>query len=104
VPPPSSTSTAAAGDLYQPSGQVYQQPVRATGIYIQAGAFVDIQNAERLRQELSRYAATNLFPVEVGGQRFYRVRMGPIATVEEADALLNTVIARGHQEARIVID
>ncbi len=90
--------------IYEPSETVYQHTVKATAIYIQAGAFIEIQNAERLRQQLSGLAPTQLYPVEVGTQRFYRVRMGPIPTVTQADALLEQVIARGHQEARIVVD
>jgi len=103
-PTPAVTTTAAATPLPEPSGQVFQQPVRATEIYIQAGAFVDVQNAERLRVQLSTLSATSLFPVRVGEQQFYRVRMGPISSVEQADALLARVIAQGHDEARIVVD
>lgn len=103
-PTPAVTTTAAATPLPEPSGQVFQQPVRATAIYIQAGAFVDVQNAERLRAQLSTLSSTSLFPVRVGEQQFYRVRMGPIASVEQADALLARVIAQGHGEARIVVD
>jgi hypothetical protein len=32
------------------------------------------------------------------------VRLGPIATVQDADAVLANVIAYGHPEARIVVD
>ncbi|MEX0808158.1 MAG: septal ring lytic transglycosylase RlpA family protein [Dongiaceae bacterium] len=103
-PTPAVTTTATATPLPEPTGQVFQQPVRATAIYIQAGAFVDVQNAERLRVQLSGLSTTSLFPVRVGEQQFYRVRMGPIASVEQADALLARVIAQGHDEARIVVD
>jgi rare lipoprotein A len=103
-PTPSVTTTATATPLPEPTGQVFQHPVQATTIYIQAGAFVDVQNAERLRVQLSRLSSTTLFPVRVGEQQFYRVRMGPIPTVEQADALLARVIAEGHGEARIVVD
>lgn len=101
---PSATSTASTEALYQPSETVYQHSVTATAIFIQAGAFVDIQNAERLRAQLSTIAPTQLYPVKVGEQNYYRVRMGPIPTVQQADALLERVIAQGHQEARIVVD
>jgi rare lipoprotein A len=103
-PAPSATATSVSGPLYEPSGTVYQHTVTATAIYIQAGAFIDIQNAERLRQQLSGLAPTQVFPVQIGNQRYYRVRLGPIPTVNQADALLERVIAQGHQEARIVVD
>jgi rare lipoprotein A len=104
APATSATANSASGPLYEPTETVYQHSVQATSIFIQAGAFVDIQNAERLRQQLSGLAPTQLYPVQVGNQRFYRVRMGPIPTVTQADALLERVIAQGHQEARIVVD
>jgi hypothetical protein len=32
------------------------------------------------------------------------VRLGPIATVEQADAMLNQVIAMGNKDARLVVE
>ncbi len=104
APAASPTASSVSGPLYAPSETVYQHAVRATDIFIQAGAFIDIQNAERLRQQLSGLGPTRVYPVQVGGQRFYRVRMGPIPTVTQADALLERVIAQGHREARIIVD
>ena len=104
VPAPSTAASSSSAPLYEPNETIYQHTVHATEIYIQAGAFIDIQNAERLRQQLSGLGPTQLYPVEVGNQRFYRVRMGPIPTVTQADALLERVIAQGHQEARIIVD
>ncbi len=104
TPTPSATPSSSSGPLYEPSETIYQHTVRATEIFIQAGAFIDIQNAERLRQQLSGLGPTQLYIVQVGNQRFYRVRMGPIPTVTQADALLARVIAQGHQEARIIVD
>jgi rare lipoprotein A len=105
LPAPATTASSVSVPPYEPSTTtVYQHSVTATEIFIQAGAFVDIQNAERLRQQLSGLGPTELYPVLVGNQRYYRVRMGPIPTVTQADALLERVIAQGHQEARIVVD
>ena len=103
--PPATTAASVTVPPAEPTTTtVYQHSVSATEIFIQAGAFVDIQNAERLRQQLSGLGPTELYPVLVGNQRYYRVRMGPIPTVTQADALLERVIAQGHQEARIVVD
>lgn len=103
--PPATTAASVTVPPAEPATTtVYQHSVSATEIFIQAGAFVDIQNAERLRQQLSGLGPTELYPVLVGNQRYYRVRMGPIPTVTQADALLERVIAQGHQEARIVVD
>lgn len=103
--PPATTAASVIVPPAEPTTTtVYQHSVNATEIFIQAGAFVDIQNAERLRQQLSGLGPTELYPVLVGNQRYYRVRMGPIPTVTQADALLERVIAQGHQDARIVVD
>ena len=40
----------------------------------------------------------------VNGRPHYRVRFGPFARVEEADAMLDNVIAKGQNGARIVVE
>jgi len=42
--------------------------------------------------------------VRAQGVDMYRVRLGPIPTVEEADRLLAQVVGSGLAEARIVVD
>jgi rare lipoprotein A len=93
-----------AAPVPQPSAVVVQQPVRPTNLFIQAGAFLQLQNADRLRGKLSRVGAARVVPVQLGAQRFYRVRLGPIATVAQADAMLNQVIGMGNKDARLVVE
>ncbi len=88
----------------QPSPVVVQQPVHATNLFIQAGAFLQLQNADRLRAKLSGVGSARVVPVQLGAQRFYRVRLGPIATVAQADAMLSQVIAMGNKDARLVVE
>jgi rare lipoprotein A len=88
----------------QPDGRVVQVPVRPTNIYIQAGAFMRQVNANQLSAQLRRYGPVTIAPVFVEQQRFYRVRVGPIATVADADSTLKRMIADGHPESRIVVD
>jgi rare lipoprotein A len=83
---------------------VTAEPVQPTEIFIQAGAFVDFANANRLSARLSTLGPTKVNQVLLNGQDFYRVRMGPISNVTEADQLLARLINAGHQEARIVIE
>jgi rare lipoprotein A len=94
----------AAVALPQPDGRVTQVPVRPTSIYIQAGAFTRQANANQLSAQLRKYGAVNIAPVYVEQQRFFRVRVGPISTVEQADNTLKRMIADGHPESRIVVD
>jgi rare lipoprotein A len=88
----------------QPSPVVVQQPVHATNLFIQAGAFLQLDNADRLRAKLSGVGSARVVPVQLGAQRFYRVRLGPIATVAQADAMLGRVIAMGNKDARLVVE
>ncbi|HEV8389999.1 MAG TPA: septal ring lytic transglycosylase RlpA family protein [Dongiaceae bacterium] len=88
----------------QPDGKVTQVAVRPTSIYIQAGAFLRQANANQLGGQLRKYGPVKVAPVVVEQQRYYRVRIGPIASVEEADKTLKRMIAEGHPESRIVVD
>jgi len=91
--------------LPQPSPKVVQQPVHPTNIFIQAGSFLQVANAEHLKDKLSRkVGAARVIPVQVGAQKFYRVRVGPIATVDQADQMRDQVFALGHKDARIIVE
>jgi rare lipoprotein A len=102
--PPSSVGLSGV-PLPQPSPKVVQEPVHPTNIFIQAGSFLQVANAEHLKDKLSRkVGAARVIPVQVGAQKFYRVRVGPIATVDQADQMLDQVIALGHKDARIIVE
>jgi rare lipoprotein A len=100
-PPATNLGTGAQP---QPDGKVTQFAVRPTSIFIQAGAFLRQANANQLSGQLRRYGPVLVAPVIVEQQRYYRVRIGPIATVEDADRTLKRMIAEGHPESRIVVD
>ncbi len=100
--PSIATVAVAAGP--QPDGKVTVVPVRRTAMFIQAGAFTNVANADRLRTRLAPLGRSQVVPAVVGNQRFYRVRLGPIATLAEADAMLAKVVAVGHPEARLIVD
>ncbi|MCH7889590.1 MAG: septal ring lytic transglycosylase RlpA family protein [Proteobacteria bacterium] len=76
----------------------------AVTMYIQAGAFTKLDNARRLSATLARFGPARMTRAVVRGREFYRVRIGPIGTREEANALLARVIAAGHSDALSVID
>lgn len=98
---------AATSDVSAPpatTGQVIVVPVQATNIYVQAGAFSNPQNAQRLGNTLSSIAPAQLSYVLIGTQAMYRVRLGPAANVADADSMLARVVAAGYPEARIVVD
>jgi rare lipoprotein A len=86
------------------SQEVQTVPVSATGIFVQAGSFARHDNALRLQARLSGVGRAVIQPAQVKGQTVYRVRFGPLAGVDEADRLLEQVIATGQQDAKVVVD
>jgi rare lipoprotein A len=88
----------------EPDGRVSRKPVHPTNIYVQAGAFLRRDNAVRLGAQLSVFAPTSITESLQGQKRFFRVRLGPVASVEDADRLLTTLLQNGHKEARVVVD
>ena len=80
-------------------------PVSNTQIYVQAGAFSRYDNANkvlhRLRNNVGKPKMTSVIR---NGVELFRVRMGPIASVDHADAVLKKVISVGYPDARIVVE
>jgi rare lipoprotein A len=85
-------------------GTVTQEPVSAARMYIQAGAFAQYVNANRLRARLSVLGRTEVIGVMYGEQQLFRVRIGPIRRLKRADALLERLIGAGYTQATIVVD
>lgn len=84
---------------------VEQVPVTGPGnIYVQAGSFQNLQNAEAVRQALAGVGRVEIQTTMIDGTPYYRVRVGPLSDVPAADSSLQNVIAHGHKGARIVVD
>lgn len=105
-PPPVMSSVSKPAIAPSAAGGVEVRPVPASrNMYVQAGAFRDRGNADRLRARLASFVpGISVSPKIIDGQSFFRVRVGPIASVAAADAMLDRVLARGLGGARIVID
>jgi rare lipoprotein A len=75
-------------------------------LYVQAGAFADEQNASRLASRLQAAGLTDAFVSSplTGKSRLYRVRVGPVASVAQFDALSARLAALGVADARLAID
>ena len=104
-PRPSVSREAAALPVpQQASAQavVTQQAVRPTTLFVQAGAFANYDTAYRLGARLSRYGKIQVTPATAGTQQVFRVRVGPVFSVGEADDLLEQV-ASVVPEARVVV-
>ena len=86
--------------------QLESVPSEPTRLFVQAGAFRAAANATKLR---ARLAAVSRVPVRVrramsGGNAVYRVWLGPVASVEEADLISNVLGVLGVEGRRIVVE
>jgi len=97
-------SPVAVANVPAPDGKVEQKNVQPTQIFIQAGSFANPGNAEALRNSIARYGNAFVAVVRIGADTFYRVRIGPLASVDEADRTLASLIASGHPESRVVVE
>ncbi|MDT8386484.1 MAG: septal ring lytic transglycosylase RlpA family protein [Thiogranum sp.] len=88
---------------HQPVAKTAPDPV----MYLQLGAFSDRDNAERLRSRLDGLelpGALHISEGVAGEQRVYRVRVGPMPTVDSADQASRILATHGIDSPRIVID
>jgi rare lipoprotein A len=73
-----------------------------TRFYVQVGTFSQSANAEALYRDVAALGRAAIVPSSAGGKLLYRVRIGPIATREEAQGVMQDVIARGHPGAQVI--
>jgi rare lipoprotein A len=102
APAPAPAPVPAAAPM--PAALVTVVPVKPSQIYIQAGAFAVPGNAQKVKSRLDGLGTVNVTGATVNGVQIYRVRLGPIGSVDEADKLLDRVLATGISEARIIVD
>jgi len=105
VPPrPQPTAISAEPPPAVPPEAVSLVPVRSTQIFIQAGAYSSGGNAQRMKTRLDGIGPVTVALARINGVDVYRVRIGPIQTIGEADRLLSRALGVGASDAKIVID
>ena len=83
----------------KPIPTVVQLPVTGRNrIFVQAGAFTVPENAQKMQHNLMQLGTTSISTIVINGTKFYRVRLGPVANVPQADALLSKVKRAGNYE------
>jgi rare lipoprotein A len=87
------------------SSGVSTVPVPRT-LFIQAGAFSDPKNAERLMEKLrgGGYGKVFVRDNEIAGRRMYRVRIGPVPNVAEFDRIVAALERVGVNDAHLALD
>jgi rare lipoprotein A len=106
LPAPAPIATQPGQDLTgPPSGQVTTVPVPSvTHLYVQAGAFGALENAQRLKAKLAASGDWTISTIERDGHKLYRLRLGPFSDTASADAALARVTGSGSNDAKIVVD
>jgi rare lipoprotein A len=101
APAPSAPVETASNE---PTGQVDKVPVPATThLYVQVGAFSKLDNAKRLLNSLGG-GDLRISTLQRNGQTLYRVRTGPLSSVQDADAAMSRISGAGSGDAQIVVD
>ena len=106
VPPPATVAGAVKEGRFVPAPVVAELPVKPREqLYVQVGAFGTADNAARVRARLASIGQpASVSPTGSGKQKLQRVRVGPLDSVDRADAVLNQILQAGLTDAKIVVD
>lgn len=105
VAPPATVAGTTEDGRFLPAPEVRQVPVTGGhAIYVQAGAFSQYDNASRVRDKIAGFGPASISQARIGNSQFYRVRLGPIESVDKADAVLARVVGAGNTNARVIVD
>jgi rare lipoprotein A len=105
-----SAGTASAGAATSGAGTVEpgSAPTSAgrTVLFVQAGAFADPTNAERLAAKLRGGGYGKIFVRDdlIAGRKMYRVRIGPVPDVPEFDRIVAALEHAGVHDAHLAMD
>jgi len=86
APPPEAAAAAPAQSL----------------LFVQVASLSSSENASRLKTELEAFGASQVGLADVNGKRFYRVRVGPMTSRSEAEAVRAELSAAGFRGSMIV--
>ncbi|NOZ41652.1 MAG: septal ring lytic transglycosylase RlpA family protein [Alphaproteobacteria bacterium] len=107
-PPPPVTAAVQVMAAGKPAEPVRSDSPRQNNvdkkIYIQIGAFADRGNALKTADSIDHISPAKIDRVDINGQKLYRVRVGPQATVKLAEIILGRILSLGHNTAHIVRD
>ena len=81
-------------------------PANPPALYIQVGAYADAANAQRVVDRLQAAGIDSAFSLASagGGRPLRRVRVGPVASVEQFDSIAARLATLGYPEARLASD
>ncbi len=105
APTVAATATAAADPVgLRLPEQVFQVPPHPGMLYIDAGSFSRMDYASILVNKLAYLGARLTTSYTAPRDKAYRIRIGPLFTVPDAEAMLARTIAAGVNDAAIVVE
>lgn len=98
-----------AGKTGKPAVTAAQAPAMSGEeplLYLQVGAFANEGNARRMHRKLQdmHFDNVNVTPAQNRAQAVFRVRIGPIDSVEQADQISQLLVKKGMELPHVVID
>jgi len=105
--PAAAPAATAPGTATPTAGSGVTSPAAAaTALFVQAGAFSDPTNAERLAEKLrgGNYGKVIVRDDQIAGRRMYRVRIGPVPSVAEFDRVVAALERAGINDAHLALD
>ena len=103
VAPAATTASVAAPTTS--TAPASAQPTPAAALYIQVGAYARADNAAGALRRLRAAGFDNVFTLAPGShQPLQRVRIGPIASVQQFDTMIGRLGALGFSSARLAQD
>ena len=107
APAPAAVPPAATAALPAPQSTGSIPPVskpkaQTGGAVIQAGSFKNKENADKARTTLAALGSVEVTPIDVGGNVYYRVRVGPFSPTSATKTALAKVKGAGFQGAKII--
>lgn len=103
LPSPRLTAAETRASIGTPS--VTNVPVSdKTTLFVQAGAFVRRDLALKMKDNLMPIGPTQVVETSIGNRRFFRVRVGPVASIQDGDRVLDRLVENGYPNARLVVD
>jgi rare lipoprotein A len=103
---PAAAVTPVAAVTTPPSSAAVQPAAEHAPLFVQAGAFADPANAERLAAKLrgGGYGKILVRDDTIAGRRMYRVRIGPVPDVPEFDHIVAALEQAGVHDAHLAMD
>jgi len=103
LPPLPGAAPEAGGTGTTPA----QPPISSPQMFVQVGAYREWSNAEAMRARLARGSFGPVLVQSASGEnqaRVFRVRIGPIPSVEEGDRLTEALAREGVRDPLIVVE